>query len=72
MFKTVSAAVLAVSFLAAPALAAPYNKSAQAPVIKAAPFSAKVLNANAHWGRHHRHHRWHFHHRHHRHHHHWR
>jgi len=50
----------------------PYNKSAHGPVIKAAPFSAKVLNANAHWGRHHRHHRWHFHHRHHRHHHHWR
>jgi hypothetical protein len=72
MFKTISAAVLAVSVLAAPAFAAPYNKSAQAPVIKAAPFSAKVLNANAHWGRHHRHHRWHFHHGYHRHHHHWR
>jgi hypothetical protein len=71
MFKTISAAVLAVSVLAAPAFAAPY-RSAHAPVIKAAPFSAKVLNANAHWGRHHRHHRWHFHHRHHRHHHHWR
>jgi Ni/Co efflux regulator RcnB len=70
MFKTISAALLAVSVLAAPALASPY-KSADAPVIKTAPFSAKVLNANARWGRHHRHHRGHFHHRHHRHHHHW-
>jgi len=70
MFKTISAAVLAVSVLAAPAFASPY-RSTHAPV-KAAPFSAKVLNANAHWGRHHRHHRWHFFHRHHRHHHHWR
>ena len=71
MFKTISAALLAVSVLAAPALAAPYRTTAHAPVIKAAPFSAKVLNANARWGRHHHHHRWHFHHRHHRHHH-WR
>lgn len=71
MLKTISAALLAVSVLAAPALAAPY-KSAQGPVVKTAPFSAKVLNANARWGRHHHHHRWHFHHRHHRHHHHWR
>ena len=73
MFKTISAALLAVSVLAAPALAAPAQpyKATQAPVIKSAPFSAKVLNANAHWGRHHRHHRHHFHHRHHRHHH-WR
>ena len=70
MLKTISAALLAVSVLAAPALATPY-KSAHAPVIKATPFSAKVLNANARWGRHHHHHRWHSHHRHHRHHH-WR
>ena len=71
MFKTIAAAALAVSVLAVPALAAPYKSTTDAPVIKAAPFSAKVLNANAHWGRHHRHHRHHFHHRHHRHHH-WR
>ncbi|MEZ5821629.1 MAG: hypothetical protein AB7I42_19695 [Bradyrhizobium sp.] len=72
MSKTISAALLAVSFLAAPAIAAPY-KSTDVPMIKAAPFSSKVMNANAHWGRHHRrHHRWYFHHRHHRHHHHWR
>lgn len=70
MLKTISAALLAASVLAAPALAAPY-KTTHAPVIKAAPFSAKVMNANARWGRHHHHHRWHFHHRHHRHHH-WR
>jgi Ni/Co efflux regulator RcnB len=69
MFKTISAALLAVSVLAAPALAAaPGNPYKTAP---APPFSAKVLNANAHWGRHHRHHRHYFHYRHHRHHH-WR
>ncbi|MFY0053478.1 hypothetical protein ABTQ00_19615, partial [Acinetobacter baumannii] len=67
MLKTISAALLAASVLAAPALAAPY-KTTHVPVIKAAPFSAKVMNANARWGRHHHHHRWHFHHRHHRHH----
>jgi hypothetical protein len=62
--------LLAVSVLAAaPALAAPY-RTAHAPVIKTAPFSAKVLNANARWGRHH-HHRHYLHYRHHRHHH-WR
>lgn len=71
MIKTISAALLAVSVLAAPAFAGNYGRTAHAPVIKAAPFSAKVLNANARWGRHHHHHRWHFHHRHHRHHH-WR
>ena len=71
MLKTISAALLAVSVLAAPAFATPY-KTTHAPVIKAAPFSAKVLNANARWGRHHHHHRWHFHHRYHRHHNHWR
>lgn len=68
MFKTISAALLAVSVLAVPAFAAGPGTSGRvhAPVIKAAPFSAKVLNANARWGRHHRHHRHHFHHRHHR------
>jgi hypothetical protein len=71
MFKTISAALLAVSVLAAPAFAAGAGRTMPAPVIKAAPFSAKVLNANARWGRHHHHHRGHFHHRHHRHHH-WR
>jgi Ni/Co efflux regulator RcnB len=63
MLKTISAAALAVSVLATPSLAAP-NRTTHAPVIKTAPLSAKVLNANARWVRHHRHHR--HHHRHHR------
>ena len=69
MLKTISAALLAVSFLAAPAMAAsaattPPAKTVQAPVIKATPVKqakASVLNANAKMGRHHhkhvRHHR---------------
>ena len=69
MFKTISAALLAVSVLAAPAFAAPY-RTAHAPVIKTAPFSAKVLNSNARWGRHHHNHWHHSHDRYHRHHHH--
>jgi hypothetical protein len=69
MFKTISAGLLAVTVLTAPALASPY-RSADAPVIRVAPYGVGVLDANAHWRRHHRHHRWHFHHRHHRHHHH--
>lgn len=67
MLKTISAALLAVSVLAAPAFASPYRMM-DAPVIEAAPFSATVLNANAYWGRHHRHHRGYFQHRFHRHH----
>lgn len=66
MYKTIAAALFAVSVLTAPALASPYRS---ADAIWDAPFSVRVLDANAHWGRHHRHHRWHFHHRHHRHHH---
>jgi hypothetical protein len=71
MLKTISAALLAVSVLAAPALAATPAKNAvkttQAPVIKAGQLKAKpsVLNANAKMGRHHnrhyRHHRSHKH-----------
>ena len=73
MFKTISAALLAVSFIAAPALAAapaksttaPVVKTTTAPVIKAEPAKSKVLNANARMGRHHhkhfRHHRQHKH-----------
>jgi Ni/Co efflux regulator RcnB len=64
MFKTISAALLAVSFIAAPALAANTGKTF-APVIKAEPMKAKVLNANARMGRHH--HKHYRHHRHHRH-----
>lgn len=80
MFRTISAALLAVSFLAAPALAhtpgKPFRTTQQAPIIKAVPGNAKLMNANARMGRHHyRHHRFHhhrFHHRHHRHHRYWR
>jgi len=75
MLKTISAALVAVSVLAAPALAgtpgktaqapvnkttqAPSNKAAQAPVIKAEPGKTKALNANAKMGRHHKHYRHH-------------
>jgi hypothetical protein len=65
MLKTISAALLAVSVLAAPVLAAGAGKTAQAPVIKAgqvktSALDAKqakpsVLNANARMARHHRH-----------------
>ena len=74
MFKTISAALLAVSVLAAPALAASPSKTThapviktttQAPVIKAEPSKSKFFNANARMGRHHhkhlRHHRHHKH-----------
>jgi hypothetical protein len=76
MFKTISAALVAVAVLAAPALAAPgkaansaikapVTKSVQAPVIKDHTAKAKFLNANARMGRHHhshvRHHRHHKH-----------
>jgi hypothetical protein len=54
MFKTISAALLAVSVLAAPAMAG---------TAKTAPVKASVLNANAKMGYHHhthfRHHRFH-------------
>ena len=78
MLKTISAALVAVSVLAAPALAgtpgktaqaseqdhqAPVNKTTQAPVIKAEGKS-KVLNANARMGGHHKHYRHHRHHKH--------
>jgi hypothetical protein len=81
MLKTISAALLAVSVLAAPAMAAgidkttpapvtksasaPVAKTAQAPVIKAVQVKQSVLNANARMGRHH--HRFHRHHRFHKH-----
>ncbi|MGO8913763.1 MAG: His-rich protein BRANT [Bradyrhizobium sp.] len=63
MLKTISAALLAVSVLAAPALAADTGKTAQAPVTKSAPVKQSALNANAKMGRHHvrhaSHHRFH-------------
>ena len=71
MLKTISAALVAVSVLAAPALAgtpgktaqAPVNKTTQAPVIKA-DGKSKMLNANARMGSHHKHYRHHRHHKH--------
>ena len=66
MLKTMSAALLAVSVLAAPALAAGQAKTTQAPVIKAEQVKKVkpgVLNANAKMShhRHFRHHRFHKH-----------
>jgi hypothetical protein len=71
MLKTISAALVAISVLAAPALAgtpgktaqAPVNKTTQAPVIKA-DGKSKALNANARMDRHHKHYRHHRHHKH--------
>ena len=65
MLKTISAALLAVSVLAAPALAGTSDRTAQAPVIKAEQtkqLKPTVRNANAEMGRHHKHHRHYSHH----------
>ena len=59
MLKTISAALLAVSVIAAPALAAGQGKTAQAPAAKTVQTKASVLNAKAEMGRHHRHQRHH-------------
>ena len=80
MLKTISAALVAVSVLATPALAgtpgktaqapvskttqAPANKAAQAPAVRAEPGKAKMLNANARMDRHHKYYRHHRHHKH--------
>ena len=73
MLKTISAALVAVSVLAAPALAGTPGKTAQAPREQDHPGArrrrreqgkAKVLNANARMGRHHKHYRHHRHHKH--------
>ncbi|MDB5654833.1 MAG: hypothetical protein JWQ94_2446 [Tardiphaga sp.] len=72
MLKKLSAALIVVSMLAAPAMAAGIEKTAPAPITKpvtsvdsklqakavttTAPSSAKVLNANAKMGRHHHRH----------------
>jgi hypothetical protein len=67
MLKTISAALLAVSVLAAPALAADQSKTTPAPAIKAAQakqVKPNVLNANARMGHHHEHFRHHRSHRH--------
>ena len=62
MLKIISAALLAVSVLAAPAMAASTGQTAQAPVTKSVQVKTSPLNANAKMGRHHkhfRHHRFH-------------
>ena len=80
MLKTISAALLAVSVIAAPALAetsgkttqapvnktvqAPVNKTAQAPVIKADQAKSKLMNANANANMGDKHYRHHRHHEH--------
>lgn len=65
MMKTISAALFAVSVLAAPAMAGP-GRTTHAPVIKAVHLKPGVLNAHARMGRHHHkhfrhHHRFHNH-----------
>jgi hypothetical protein len=59
MLKTISAALLAVSVLAAPAMAAGTARSAHPPVTKAVQVKASVMNANAKMVRHYRHFRHH-------------
>jgi hypothetical protein len=66
MFKTISAALLAASVLAAPAMAAGPGRTTHAPAIKALHVKPSVLNANARMGGHHHkhfrhHHRFHGH-----------
>jgi len=72
MFKRISAVLLAVSVMAAPALAATSTKTNQAPVTKQAPVKTNAnngvktntLNANAKMDSHHvSHHRYHRHHK---------
>ncbi|HMM92287.1 His-rich protein BRANT [Bradyrhizobium sp.] len=71
MLKTISAALVAVSVLAAPALAGtpgktaqtPMSKITQTPAVKAEQGKAKAMNANARMG-HHKHYRHHRHHKH--------
>ena len=67
MLKTISAALLAVSMLAVPAMAGSakhFGKTQTAPAIKSVQMKPSVLNANARMGRHHHRHG-HHHHRHH-------
>lgn len=63
MFKTISAALLAVSVLAAPAFAA---SGRMAPAFKPTATKTSVLNANARMSRHHHNYVRHYHHHHHR------
>jgi hypothetical protein len=64
MFKTISAAVLAVSVLAAPAMATTVIRTHKAPVTKHVVLKRSVANANAKVivvKKHHHHHRFHRH-----------
>jgi hypothetical protein len=63
MLKTISAALLAVSVLAVPAMAA--TKTVKAPATKSIQVKPSVLNANARMGHHHHRHGHHHHHHHH-------
>jgi hypothetical protein len=57
MIKTISAALLAVSLVAAPAMAGTVKSATHAaPVIKSTQVKPIVLNANAKMGRHHHRH----------------
>jgi hypothetical protein len=60
MLKTISAALLAISVLGAPAMAATATKTSPAPVAKTEHVKKNVLNANArmeqHHHKHYRHH----------------
>jgi Ni/Co efflux regulator RcnB len=60
MFKTISAALLAVSVIAAPAFAA---TGKTAPAVKPTAAKSSVLNANARMGKHHHKHARNYHHR---------
>jgi hypothetical protein len=65
MFKTISAALVAASVIAAPAFAATSTRTAHsAPITKAEHVKSRVLNANAMMRHHHVHH-YHHHYRHH-------
>jgi hypothetical protein len=59
MLKTISAALLAVSVIAAPAMAASSDKTTQAPAAKTQQVKPSALNANAKMGDHHKHFRHH-------------
>jgi len=57
MLKTISAALLAVSVVAAPAFAGTTKSATHAaPAVKSAQLKPNVLNANAKMGRHHQRH----------------
>ena len=59
MLKTISAALLAVSVLAAPAFAVDAGRTSPAPAVKTVQVKPSVLNANAKMGDHHKHFRHH-------------